>query len=155
MNLHDLALYQAMNGEGSSVTVEPLEVTENGDYTAEDGKAYNPINVYIEPKFAYVTVRNRTSYSLTCTGYGIEGSDLRVFCTWSSIAKSKTKLTSVPYGKNGLLWISTSQSATITGENIDFTKIETITTTSGYEYLIRCNIPIESDDSVMRYINIA
>lgn len=35
----------AEQGGGSSVEVEPLSVTENGTYTAEQGKAYNPVSV--------------------------------------------------------------------------------------------------------------
>lgn len=34
-------------GGGSSVTVEALDVTENGEYTAEAGKAYSPVNVAV------------------------------------------------------------------------------------------------------------
>lgn len=33
----------------SYVQVEPLSVTENGTYTAESGKAYNPVSVNVEP----------------------------------------------------------------------------------------------------------
>lgn len=32
---------------GSSVTVEPLSVTENGAYTADEGKAYSPVTVNV------------------------------------------------------------------------------------------------------------
>ena len=37
----------AGGGGGSSVTVEPLSVTENGEYTAETGTAYSPVNVAV------------------------------------------------------------------------------------------------------------
>lgn len=38
---------RAAGGGGSSVTVEALDVTENGEYTAETGKAYSPVNVAV------------------------------------------------------------------------------------------------------------
>lgn len=38
---------QAGGGGGSSVTVEPLTVTENGTYTAPSGKAYSPVRVHV------------------------------------------------------------------------------------------------------------
>lgn len=34
-------------GGGSGVTVEPLSVTENGTYTAPEGKAYSPVTVNV------------------------------------------------------------------------------------------------------------
>ena len=39
------ALAFGSGGGGSSVTVEPLTVTENGTTTAPSGKAYNPVTV--------------------------------------------------------------------------------------------------------------
>lgn len=36
-------------GGGSSVTVEPLTVTENGTITAPSGKAYSPVTVDVQP----------------------------------------------------------------------------------------------------------
>lgn len=38
----------AARGGGSSVTVEPLSVTENGAYTADEGKAYSPVTVNVQ-----------------------------------------------------------------------------------------------------------
>lgn len=40
------AIYEN-GGGGSSVTVEPLTVTENGTYTAEEGTAYSPVAVAV------------------------------------------------------------------------------------------------------------
>ena len=37
----------ASGGGGSTVTVEPLSVTENGTYTAPDGEAYTPVTVAV------------------------------------------------------------------------------------------------------------
>ena len=42
-----LILAQILGGDGSSVTVEPLSVTSNGTYTAEDGTAYSPVSVNV------------------------------------------------------------------------------------------------------------
>ena len=49
MELMDYAFYKAMNknGGGSNITVEPLSVTENGTYTAEEGTAYSPVTVNV------------------------------------------------------------------------------------------------------------
>lgn len=52
MNAKDLLIYQALTSETSgssepSVTVEPLEVMENGEYTAPEGTAYSPVTVNV------------------------------------------------------------------------------------------------------------
>ena len=49
MDLFDLAFYRALNkgGGGGDITVEPLTVTENGQYAAPSGKAYSPVNVEV------------------------------------------------------------------------------------------------------------
>lgn len=39
------AMGKQAGGGGGGVTVEPLSVTENGEYTAPTGKAYNPVTV--------------------------------------------------------------------------------------------------------------
>lgn len=41
--------YIAENGSGSSITVEPLTVTQNGTQTAPSGKAYSPVTVNVPP----------------------------------------------------------------------------------------------------------
>ena len=41
------AIGDIQTGGGSSVTVEPLSVTENGTYTAPTGKAYSPVSVSV------------------------------------------------------------------------------------------------------------
>ena len=49
MELYDLLLANKINGGGgggSSVSVEPLSVTQNGTYS-ETGKAYSPVNVSV------------------------------------------------------------------------------------------------------------
>lgn len=43
----EVFLKAAAEGGGSSVTVEPLSVTENGAYTADEGKAYSPVTVNV------------------------------------------------------------------------------------------------------------
>lgn len=46
-NLSRLPLAIASIPQGSSVTVEPLSVTDNGTYTADQGKAYSPVTVNV------------------------------------------------------------------------------------------------------------
>lgn len=41
-------------GGGSSVTVEPLEVTQNGTTTAPEGTAYSPVTVNVPPSLPLV-----------------------------------------------------------------------------------------------------
>ena len=48
MNYFDILLAKKLNG-GSDITVESLSVTENGTYTAPQGKAYSPVTVEVEP----------------------------------------------------------------------------------------------------------
>lgn len=45
MDYYDILLANKLNGGGSSINVEELNVTENGTYTAPEGKAYSPVNV--------------------------------------------------------------------------------------------------------------
>lgn len=40
---------------GSSISVEPLEITENGIYTAPENKAYSPVSVAIAKDIPYIT----------------------------------------------------------------------------------------------------
>ena len=49
MELYDLILSAKLTkgGGGSDVSVDPLSVTENGTYTAEDGHAYSPVTVNV------------------------------------------------------------------------------------------------------------
>lgn len=44
-------------------TVEPLEITENGTYTAPDGVSYNPVNVNVEPVLQDKTVTENGEYT--------------------------------------------------------------------------------------------
>ena len=44
MNYYDLLLAKKLSG-GGGVTVEPLNVKDNGTYTAPEGVAYSPVNV--------------------------------------------------------------------------------------------------------------
>lgn len=49
MNLFDIIIARKLagGGGGSSITVEPLSVTENDTYTAPTGKAYSPVTVNV------------------------------------------------------------------------------------------------------------
>lgn len=58
---------------GDGIDVEALAVTANGTYTAEDGKAYSPVNVNVRPNLTSMTVtehENGTSvYRASDIGY--------------------------------------------------------------------------------------
>lgn len=41
----EMFMQKIIDGGGPTITVEPLSVTENGTYTAEEGKAYSPVTV--------------------------------------------------------------------------------------------------------------
>ena len=56
-----LILAQILGGDGSSVTVEPLSVTENGTYTAEDGTAYSPVSVNVSAEKPNYLISNGDS----------------------------------------------------------------------------------------------
>ena len=73
-----LAMQQAGKaGGGSSVTIEPLNVTENVTYTAPSGKAYSPVSVNVPNSYAAAdegkVVRNgalesQTARTITANG---------------------------------------------------------------------------------------
>lgn len=50
------AILDKIQGGGSSVTVEPLTVAENGTTTAPSGKAYSPVTVAVPNPNSVVTV---------------------------------------------------------------------------------------------------
>lgn len=48
MDLYNLIISAKLSkGEGGDVSVDPLSVTENGTYTAEEGHAYSPVSVNV------------------------------------------------------------------------------------------------------------
>lgn len=47
MDLYDILAAKALNGGGGGAEVVPLSVTENGEYTAPEGTAYNPVTVNV------------------------------------------------------------------------------------------------------------
>lgn len=49
-------LFGGGEGGGSTITVEPLYVSENGEYTAEEGYAYDPVTVDVSPALQTKTV---------------------------------------------------------------------------------------------------
>ncbi len=95
MNLHDLALYKAMEGEGSSVTVEPLEVTENGEYS-EEGKAYSPVTVNVAHtnEYSEIDVDNKTAQPVSFfTVIGIDDGNRTALGSKSQSIKANEKKT--------------------------------------------------------------
>ena len=48
-SIREIALAKAIGGGGPSVTVEELNVSQNGTTTAPEGKAYSPVNVNVQP----------------------------------------------------------------------------------------------------------
>ena len=65
MNLYDILLARCIcsNKSEESIVATPLEVTENGEYEAEEGYAYNPVTVNVGGDFstAQVTIVNNMS----------------------------------------------------------------------------------------------
>lgn len=49
MSIYKMLLNSALFGDGggSNTTIVPLDVTENGTYTAQEGEAYSPVNVNV------------------------------------------------------------------------------------------------------------
>lgn len=47
VNLGKESLRKIADAISGGVEIEPLEVTENGEYTAPDGKAYSPVSVNV------------------------------------------------------------------------------------------------------------
>ena len=65
MELYDLLFANKINGGGSSVTVEPLSVTQNGTYS-ETGKAYTPVAVNVpNPSTGTLNITENGTYDVT------------------------------------------------------------------------------------------
>ena len=70
--IENLALLKKMGGSGgggSSITVEPLTVTQNGTYTAPAGKAYGPVIVNVPQYLGYLTFSNIAYLSFAAPGW--------------------------------------------------------------------------------------
>lgn len=66
LDIELLALLKCKDGGGgTSVTVEPLTVTQNGTTTAPEGKAYSPVTVNVQPPLGYLTFGNIAYLSVT------------------------------------------------------------------------------------------
>lgn len=53
-------------GSGGDVEVEELDVTENGTYTASEGKAYNPVKVNVpNPSTGTLDITSNDTYDVT------------------------------------------------------------------------------------------
>lgn len=94
-------------GNGSSVTVEPLTVTQNGTTTAPSGKAYSPVTVDV-PNPNYVETISGTlgnpwgSYAFSDIRRGITNDDITAYITTSD-----SRRWYVPSGKTvgNNLWV--------------------------------------------------
>ncbi len=70
MNYYDILLAKKLaeneGGGGSSVEVEPLSVTENGTYTAEQSKAFSPVTVNVpNPSTGTLSISANGTYDVT------------------------------------------------------------------------------------------
>ena len=63
MDLFDIVISGKINREGGGdITVEPLSVTQNGEYTAQSGKAYSPVSVAVpQPSGSINITQNGTT----------------------------------------------------------------------------------------------
>ena len=87
MDYYDVLFASKLNGGGggSSVTVEELNATKNGTYTAEEGKAYSPVKVNT-PELATVTLTIKNTRSddplfilpWACNLYNTDGTNIMV-----------------------------------------------------------------------------
>ena len=131
MNLYDILLARCIcsNKSEESIVVTPLEVTENGEYEAEEGYAYNPVTVNNKLSFANVTFTNNTSDDIEfgCTHYVGEGSfDLgATLGTGESIT-----VEAILYEQAAFCQITAS--ITLTEENVVITGDAIIESVSGY-----------------------
>ena len=109
MNVETFALMKALGGSGGGgVEVESLSVTENGTYTAEQGKAYSPVTVDVQgssvnPQFVTLRVTNTRTAGTSAaqkkvTFYTLSYlSDGNVIKTGiSSVLSTKTKDINIP-----------------------------------------------------------
>lgn len=62
--------YIAENGGGSSITVEPLTVTQNGTQTAPSGKAYSPVTVNVPNSYTTSDIGKVVSSANTLSSQG-------------------------------------------------------------------------------------
>ena len=68
MELYDLILSAKLTkgGGGSETQIDPLSVTENGTYTAEDGHAYSPVTVDVpNPSTGSISIIENGTYDVT------------------------------------------------------------------------------------------
>lgn len=65
MSFYDILLAKKLGGGGgSSVTVEPLSVTQNGTYS-ETGKAYSPVSVSVPQPSGSTSISENGTYDVT------------------------------------------------------------------------------------------
>jgi hypothetical protein len=74
---------------GSSITVEPLSVTENGTYTAPEGKAYSSVTVEVEG-MAYDTIIDISNEAFIDWSTSVD--DYTATVTGLTVAEAKQKM---------------------------------------------------------------
>lgn len=107
-----LAKYLDKEGGGSSVEVESLSVTENGTYTADEGKAYSPVTVNVGGlTLKGVAEKTEPSGVIDVTGFSLGSS---CFTGYNNI----TRVQGSPIGSNGTGYQSFTDCTGITSVNL-------------------------------------
>lgn len=65
LDLKSFAIGKANGGGGGGITVEKLTATENGTYTAESGKAFNPVVVDVPEPTGSIEITENGTYDVT------------------------------------------------------------------------------------------
>lgn len=78
-------------GEPGDITVQALNVSANGQYTAPSGKAYSPVNVNVAPALESLTVTQNGSYSPSSGKDGFSGVTVNVPSTPNLQSKTVTE----------------------------------------------------------------
>ena len=141
MKYIDILLAQKLGGGGNpEITVEELNVTENGTYVAGAGKAYNPVKVDMDvPEIEQLEATENTTYTAPeGKAYGSvivnvpsssQALDELIQGTATSITSNATKVGSYAFYKNGTLENISLPNATEVGMQAfdDCTKLRSIT----------------------------
>lgn len=125
MNLYDILLSRCIcsNKSEESVVATPLEVTENGEYEAAEGYAYNPVTVNVSCDFSTATIHIVNNTGSAVRGYCplvsvIDGVTYTVTDIYTE--EEEQDYTVILYGNNGAFLTFTSDVLTYaTSGNIE------------------------------------